>query len=349
MGSEDGRRPLQGAGRGAGRARRGDPPRLPQARQGAAPRPQSGQSRLGRGAVQEGLGRLRDRRRPREAQAVRPRRDRRQRRAAARLPARTMPAAARSAAGRGGRPDEEFGFGDIFSDLFGARAARRRCRRPVRGARPRCALHAGDRFPGGRHRRQEARDACPTAACSTSPCPRAWRTGRCCGSRARARPACAAARPATRWSRSRCARIAQFKRAGDDIVLELPITIDEAVLGAKIEVPTVSGRVQLTIPKGTSSGRVFRLKGKGVRNTDDRQHRRSARHRAHRPARHHRRQARLLHVRVAPDAPLRPRPVVSASASATCGERVRRRALAHAPPSARSGKPSLPSRTGEKG
>ena len=50
-------------------------------------------------------------------------------------------------------------------------------------------------------------------------------------------------------------------------MLELPITIDEAVLGAKIEVPTISGRVQLTIPKGTSSGRVFRLKGKGVRNT----------------------------------------------------------------------------------
>jgi DnaJ-class molecular chaperone len=58
----------------------------------------------------------------------------------------------------------------------------------------------------------------------------------------------------------------QFTRTGDDIALELPITIDEAVLGAKIEVPTVSGRVQLTIPKGTSSGRVFRVKGKGVHN-----------------------------------------------------------------------------------
>ncbi|HKD57556.1 MAG TPA: DnaJ C-terminal domain-containing protein, partial [Hyphomicrobiaceae bacterium] len=57
-----------------------------------------------------------------------------------------------------------------------------------------------------------------------------------------------------------------FTRTADDIVLELPITIDEAVLGAKIEVPTISGRVQLTLPKGTSSGRIFRLKGKGVRN-----------------------------------------------------------------------------------
>jgi len=59
----------------------------------------------------------------------------------------------------------------------------------------------------------------------------------------------------------------QFKRVGDDITLDLPITIDEAVLGGKVEVPTISGRVQLTIPKGTSSGRVFRLRGKGVRNS----------------------------------------------------------------------------------
>jgi DnaJ-class molecular chaperone len=39
------------------------------------------------------------------------------------------------------------------------------------------------------------------------------------------------------------------------------------VLGAKIEVPTISGRVQLTLPKATSSGRTFRLKGKGVHNS----------------------------------------------------------------------------------
>ena len=58
---------------------------------------------------------------------------------------------------------------------------------------------------------------------------------------------------------------AQFKREDDDILLEIPITLDEAVLGAKVEVATIDGRVQLTIPKGTSSGRVFRLKGKGVK------------------------------------------------------------------------------------
>ena len=57
-----------------------------------------------------------------------------------------------------------------------------------------------------------------------------------------------------------------LKRQGEDILLDLPVTIDEAVLGAKIEVPTVSGRGLLNIPKGTSSGQVLRLKGKGVRN-----------------------------------------------------------------------------------
>jgi DnaJ-class molecular chaperone len=57
-----------------------------------------------------------------------------------------------------------------------------------------------------------------------------------------------------------------FKRIDDDIALDVPITVDEAVLGAKIEVPTIAGRVQLTLPKGTSSGRIFRLKGRGVSN-----------------------------------------------------------------------------------
>jgi DnaJ-class molecular chaperone len=57
-----------------------------------------------------------------------------------------------------------------------------------------------------------------------------------------------------------------WQREGEDILIELPISLDEAVLGAKVEVPTVSGRVQLTIPKGTSSGQVLRLKGRGVKN-----------------------------------------------------------------------------------
>lgn len=56
-----------------------------------------------------------------------------------------------------------------------------------------------------------------------------------------------------------------FSRDGDDIELELPITFDEAVLGAKVDVPTVSGPVSMTIPKGATSGQRLRLKGKGIK------------------------------------------------------------------------------------
>lgn len=55
-----------------------------------------------------------------------------------------------------------------------------------------------------------------------------------------------------------------FKRDGNDIELELPITFDEAVLGAKVTVPTISGAVSMTIPIGVSSGHRLRLKGKGI-------------------------------------------------------------------------------------
>jgi DnaJ-class molecular chaperone len=54
-----------------------------------------------------------------------------------------------------------------------------------------------------------------------------------------------------------------FTRDGDNIRLDLPISLDEAVLGAKVKVPTVDGPVMLSVPAGTSSGKVLRLKGKG--------------------------------------------------------------------------------------
>ncbi|GAA0265486.1 J domain-containing protein [Alteraurantiacibacter aestuarii] len=54
-----------------------------------------------------------------------------------------------------------------------------------------------------------------------------------------------------------------FTRDGDDVRLELPITLDEAVNGAKVKVPTVDGPVMLTVAAGSGSGKVLRLKGKG--------------------------------------------------------------------------------------
>lgn len=54
-----------------------------------------------------------------------------------------------------------------------------------------------------------------------------------------------------------------YRREGDNIRLDLPVSLDEAVLGGKVRVPTVDGPVMLNVPKGSTSGKVLRLKGKG--------------------------------------------------------------------------------------
>jgi molecular chaperone DnaJ len=55
-----------------------------------------------------------------------------------------------------------------------------------------------------------------------------------------------------------------FERRGDNLYSEVPVTVTEAALGAKIDVPTKDGMVTMTIPPGTQSGQEFRLRGKGV-------------------------------------------------------------------------------------
>jgi DnaJ-class molecular chaperone len=55
-----------------------------------------------------------------------------------------------------------------------------------------------------------------------------------------------------------------FTRQGDDVAITVPVTLGEAVLGGKITVPTVDGKVSLTIPPGANSGTTLRLKGKGI-------------------------------------------------------------------------------------
>jgi molecular chaperone DnaJ len=55
-----------------------------------------------------------------------------------------------------------------------------------------------------------------------------------------------------------------FKRKGDDIYLDLPVTFNEVALGAKIEVPTIDGWAAMTVPPGTQGGQRFKLSGKGM-------------------------------------------------------------------------------------
>ncbi|MEM4260170.1 MAG: molecular chaperone DnaJ [Candidatus Woesearchaeota archaeon] len=55
-----------------------------------------------------------------------------------------------------------------------------------------------------------------------------------------------------------------FERQGDDIIIKLPISFVDAALGAEIDVPTLKGKAKLTIPRGTQSETIFRMKGKGI-------------------------------------------------------------------------------------
>jgi curved DNA-binding protein len=59
-----------------------------------------------------------------------------------------------------------------------------------------------------------------------------------------------------------------LRRNGDDVELTLPLTVAEAALGTKVDVPTVDGPVRLTIPPGTSSGAKLRLRGKGIKRAE---------------------------------------------------------------------------------
>lgn len=55
-----------------------------------------------------------------------------------------------------------------------------------------------------------------------------------------------------------------FERHGNDILVDMPVTVSQLALGAKIEVPTLDGKVILKIPPGTPSHKIFRIKGKGI-------------------------------------------------------------------------------------
>ncbi len=165
----------------------------------------------------------------------------------------------------GARHGEEFGFGDIFSDLFGgARAGGWGEADATRGRDVRYTLEIDflEAATGAKKR-----VTMPDGGVLDLTVPQGVSDGQVLRLKGKGSPGVRGSEAGDALVEIKVRPHPQFSRAGDDVALELPITIDEAVLGAKVEVPTVSGRVQLTIPKGTGSGRVFRLKGKGVHNS----------------------------------------------------------------------------------
>lgn len=171
--------------------------------------------------------------------------------------------------GRGQRPGpgsgpDDLGFSDIFADIFGGtRGARAGRSFGIRGQDVRYTLEIDfiEAINGAKKR-----VTMPQGGLLDLVVPEGVADGQVLRLKGKGGPGLRGGEPGDALVEIKVRPHREFKRIGDDILLEVPIGVDEAVLGARIEVPTVSGRVQLTIPKGTSTGRVFRLRGKGVRN-----------------------------------------------------------------------------------
>lgn len=171
---------------------------------------------------------------------------------------------------RGNRPGaggiDDFGFADIFSDVFGrtgaagARAGRSGFAQRGQDLRYTLDLDFVEAVAGAKKR-----VTLPEGGTLDLAVPEGVTYGQVLRLKGRGTAGHGGGEAGDALVEVRIRAHAQFKRQGDDILVDVPITIDEAVLGAKVEVPTVTGRVQLSIPKGTSSGKIFRLKGKGVR------------------------------------------------------------------------------------
>jgi molecular chaperone DnaJ len=55
-----------------------------------------------------------------------------------------------------------------------------------------------------------------------------------------------------------------FRREGNDVICEIPISFTQAALGCELEIPTLEGKVAMKVPEGTQTGKIFRLRGKGI-------------------------------------------------------------------------------------
>jgi DnaJ-class molecular chaperone len=172
---------------------------------------------------------------------------------------------ARSPAYAGGAPGEApFDLGDIFADLFGSGAggsAGPRGFGRMRGRDVRIPLDVDflDAVNGARRRVQLAEGR--TLDITIPP---GVETGQVLRLKSQGGAGVQGGPPGDALVELRVRSHPHFRREGADIHLDLPISLTEAVEGAKIPAPTITGPVQLTVPAGSKSGAVLRLKGKGV-------------------------------------------------------------------------------------
>ncbi len=153
-------------------------------------------------------------------------------------------------------------LGDIFSDLFG--------RRGTGGERAHLRMRGGDVRYSMEIAFLEAvngakkRVTMPDGKALDITIPPGHRDGQMLRLRGQGMPGLGGGEAGDAFVEIHVAKHKIFDRNGDDIHIVLPVALHEAVLGAKVRVPTASGVVAMTIPAGSNSGDTLRLKGKGV-------------------------------------------------------------------------------------
>ena len=154
------------------------------------------------------------------------------------------------------------GTEDILSEIFGrqGRTARRRRGQDVRYH---LDLSFLDAVNGGKQS-----IVLPDGTTLEVNIPPGTREGQILRLRGKGRPAAGDGQPGDALIEISVKPHPYFTRKGDDIYLDLPISLKEAVLGAKIKVPTPDGAVTVAVPKWSNSGRVLRLRGRGVPRSD---------------------------------------------------------------------------------
>jgi DnaJ-class molecular chaperone len=163
-----------------------------------------------------------------------------------------------------GAAESAFDLGDIFSDLFGASAARGAGGAGygrMRGRDIRFSLEIDflDAANGGKRRVQLAEGRTLDVAI-----PPGVESGQVLRLKSQGGAGVHGGPPGDALVELSVKPHAFFRREGQDVLMDLPISIVEAVEGSKIQAPTVSGPVALSIPPGANSGMVLRLKGKGL-------------------------------------------------------------------------------------
>jgi DnaJ-class molecular chaperone len=157
---------------------------------------------------------------------------------------------------------EYAGTEDILSEIFGrtGRASRRRRGQDVRYH---LDLSLLDAVNGGKQS-----IVLPDGATLDVNIPPGMRDGQILRLKGKGRPAAGDGPPGDALIEISIQPHPYFTRKGDDIYLDLPISLKEAVLGGKVKVPTPSGTVTASVPKWSNTGRVLRLKGRGVPRAD---------------------------------------------------------------------------------